>query len=102
MAEVSGRAVPASAIEVIYERAETVQPLTQAQIRQTNKTAGVPLATQLRHEGWTDDEIAKMQADYVREQQLETSWASAALNTNEIESRIRNRTATNGNGTTVN
>ena len=102
MAEVSGRAVPASAIEVIYERAETVQPLTQAQIRQTNKTAGVPLATQLRHEGWTDDEIAKMQADYVREQQLETSWASAALNTNEIESRIRNRTATNVTGTTVN
>lgn len=43
--------------------AETVQPLTRATIRQTNVQAGIPIITQLRDEGWTQEEIDQMLAD---------------------------------------
>lgn len=54
---------PETLIVANWLPAETVQPLTRATIRQTNVQAGIPLITQLRDEGWTDEEIDQMLAD---------------------------------------
>lgn len=55
--------VDAAGIEPLFERVETVQPRTNAEIRELNTRAGVPLKTTLRREGWTEQELASMDAD---------------------------------------
>lgn len=50
-------------IRAVYADPRTVQPLTQAQTRQANTTAGLPLRTQLRAEGWTQSALEQMEAD---------------------------------------
>lgn len=56
---------PALAMDItpLWESAETVQPLTQAQIRQISTSAGMPLVTILRDEGWTVADLEQLQAD---------------------------------------
>ena len=61
--KLDGVNVKLSDITPIYEPTSSLQPLTMAKIRETNTKAGVPLATQLRREGWSDDEITAMNAD---------------------------------------
>jgi len=51
------------AIEPVFDRPETQQPLTKAQARQFDVSSGVPLTTVLRREGWSEEEIAQMEAD---------------------------------------
>lgn len=60
--------VEPSDIKVIFERPETVQPKTQADIRQVNKNAGIPITTSLRWEGKSVSEIEAMRADAQTEQ----------------------------------
>lgn len=55
-------------IVTLWAPAQTVQPLTQAQVRQTNQTAGIPIVTQLRDEGWSDEELDEMRKDKMDEQ----------------------------------
>ena len=74
-----GRPVEPSAITLQYERPETVQPLTQSIIRQNSITAGIPLVTVLKREGWTDREIADMQAEKEGESAAQTVTLGAAL-----------------------
>jgi len=50
-------------IVVNYASPETVQPKTEAEIRQIGKQAGIPLNTLLREEGKDDAWIAQMEAD---------------------------------------
>lgn len=50
-------------ITPLWDTAETVQPLTQAQIRQLNVAAGIPIVTTLRDEGWTEADLEQLQAD---------------------------------------
>jgi hypothetical protein len=68
----------------------------RAATRKVNIDAGLPLATILRREGWTDDEIAAMEADRQREEAAKTSMAAALLD----EAR-RNFDAGVGPGTTM-
>ena len=63
-----GAKVKVGDITPLYEPVASLQPLTTAKIRQSNTDAGVPLVTQLRGEGWSDDEIGVMEADKVNEQ----------------------------------
>ena len=58
-----GYAVPASAIEAVYAESATVQPRTEAEIRQLTVAAGVPLVTQLRREGWSDAALKQLLGD---------------------------------------
>lgn len=44
-------------VQPTFDKPETVQPRTMAEIRQINKNAGIPLRTTLREEGKTDAEI---------------------------------------------
>lgn len=62
--------VDASAIETVWCDPETVQPKTRAEMRKINRDAGLPLATILRDEGWTEDEIEQMRNDMVDENVL--------------------------------
>ncbi len=63
MLKLDGMDVPTSSIEPLFERPETVQPRTLAEIREINTRAGMPLRTTLRREGWTDAEIEAMYAE---------------------------------------
>lgn len=63
IARLSGINVDASAITPTFDDPETVQPRTEAEIRQINVNAGIPLVTTLRREGWSEDEITQMLKD---------------------------------------
>lgn len=47
----------------VWKPAESIQPYTEAQTRQLAVAAGIPLVTELRREGWGEDEIKNMQKD---------------------------------------
>ena len=61
--ELAGVTVDPANITPNFDDPTTVQPLTQAQIRQANVAAGMPLVTQLRDEGWSADQLDEMEAD---------------------------------------
>jgi hypothetical protein len=50
-------------IQVVWDRAESIQPYTEAQTRQLAINSGIPLATQLRREGWAQNEIDALMED---------------------------------------
>lgn len=60
---IEGYDVKPSAIVVTYEAPETVQPRTQAEIRQINVNSGMPLRTALREDGWDEQRIQQMEED---------------------------------------
>jgi hypothetical protein len=60
---VSGYPTEPDEVTVEFERPETVQPLTQAQVRQFEVAAGIPLHTSLRREGWSDAELEQLDED---------------------------------------
>lgn len=55
--------VAADDVTPIFARSETVQPFTQAQVRQLEVSAGIPLQTSLRREGWSQSELEQMEKD---------------------------------------
>ena len=61
--KLAGATVGLAEIEPVWKSVETVQPKTQADIRFVNVQAGIPIETQLRDEGWSEDKIAQMQQD---------------------------------------
>lgn len=67
------------ALMVEYADPSQAQPLTQAQTRDTNVRAGVPLATQLRREGWTPQELEQLQTDKEAERQSQANSLAQAL-----------------------
>lgn len=66
-------------IKVIHDDPRTVQPLTLAQARQANTTAGMPLKTQLRDEGWSSEEIAQLEEDQAEAKKAEVQSMADAL-----------------------
>jgi hypothetical protein len=62
-----------------FDKPETVQPMTAATIRKTNIESGIPLTTQLRDEGWTQQELDDMQEDKEQEAATQQSGLGAAL-----------------------
>jgi len=50
-------------VRVVYAQPETMQPYTQAQVRQLNVSSGIPLLTQLRNDGWSKAQIDQLMAD---------------------------------------
>lgn len=68
-------------IQPVFAPVQTVQPRTQADIRQISVNAGMPLRTVLRRqEGWTVSDIEQMEEDAQAEQEFkQLSYASALL-----------------------
>lgn len=55
-------------VTVTYADPETVQPRTRSEIRTLDRQAGIPLATIVRREGWTEQETADLEADIAAEE----------------------------------
>ena len=55
--------VEPEAITANWDDPRTVQPLSQAQTREINVRAGIPIVTQLRDEGWREAELGQMAED---------------------------------------
>ncbi len=79
--QLSGRPVPEERISAVFEPVETVQPFTESQIRQNAVSAGIPLHTQLRREGWSDAQLDQLNADRELENtQQQNNLAQALAN----------------------
>ena len=77
--QLDGVAVDESAITPGFDKPETVQPRTSADIRKTSVDAGIPLVTQLRREGWTQQELDEMAQDSEQAAQRQQAGIAAAL-----------------------
>jgi len=77
--QVQGVAVPETEITPIFEKPETVQPRTQAEIREISARTGIPLITLLRDEGWTEEQIAQMEDDKAQETAAAQTGLASAL-----------------------
>jgi len=62
-----------------YEPSTTVQPRTQAEIRELSVRAGIPRTTVLRDEGWTDADLAQMYEDERADRVAQANYADAVL-----------------------
>lgn len=83
MLTLAGVQVDRQAIIAEYEDSATVQPRTAAEVRKLNVEAGLPLHTVLRDEGWTDEDLAEMDADLEAEKVQQSTYASAILDTQQ-------------------
>lgn len=77
--KLEGVEVDTADITAGFDRPQTVQPMTLAMLRKANVEAGLPLLTQLRDEGWTQQEIDDMLDDKNTEQDAATTGIGAAL-----------------------
>lgn len=55
-------------VDPVFDKPETVQPRTQAEIRQINVSAGIPLRTSLRWEGRSEEEIDQVETEIADEE----------------------------------
>lgn len=62
----SGTADPTE-ITPVWKPAESIQPLTEAQVVQMETSAGIPLVTSLKRRGWSESDIQQMQKDQEEE-----------------------------------
>jgi hypothetical protein len=81
-----GTQVELSAIASVFDKPETVQPRTEAEIRQMDVASGIPLATILRDQGWQDSELDQMAKDKATEQQA--AQEAAGFNPSETSAMI--------------
>ena len=79
MLSLQGLDVDPMQVTPIFDVVETVQPMTESQIREGNVRAGIPLTTTLRREGWTDAELEQMAEDRAAEQLAQADLARAYL-----------------------
>lgn len=59
----SGKPTTTSEVTCNYADPRTTLTISQAQSRQTNVTAGIPIITQLRDEGWRKEDLDQLLAD---------------------------------------
>lgn len=77
--KLDGRPIDPMAIQAIYADPRTIQPLTQSIVRQNNVAAGIPLRTQLRDEGWTDEQLDQMDEDQAAERSASQAMLGQAM-----------------------
>jgi len=75
----SGSEVASIDVTIRFDRPETIQPRTQAETRQMNSTAGVPLETSLREEGKSEEEIQQVMNDLQKQKTRHAKIAQAYL-----------------------
>jgi len=77
--QLQGIEVPAELILPVWERPQTVQPKTEAEIRQISVSSGMPLVTVLRMQGWTEEQIDEMERDKSAETAAQNNSLAKAL-----------------------
>ena len=75
-ARVNGVAVDDSEINLVWRNPRTMLMISQAQARESNVRAGMPLRTQLRKEGWRENELDQMLEDRETERPVEMDEAA--------------------------
>ncbi len=88
MLKIEGTEIEAKDIAPVFDKPETVQPKTQAEIIQIGVNTGIPLAIELKRNGWTEAEIDQMLADKEEAAAAETKNLAVALL--EAERRMSN------------
>ena len=81
-----GSTVEKQDIDVVWEPAQSVQPLTEAQTIKTNVEAGVPLESALRWSGKNDFEIMLIMEELADQKAGETDLAKAVLDRVKVAS----------------
>lgn len=76
--KLEGMAVPAKDIQVVWNPAQSVQPMTEATTVKTYKEAGVPLSVALRWVGKTEDEIMEVE-EVLKNEKAESAKQSQLL-----------------------
>jgi hypothetical protein len=77
--KVAGQEVDEQGIAVSWAAVETIQPKTQAEIRESSTRAGIPLVTALRREGWAQADLDQMAKDKKEASAQGQSSLAAAL-----------------------
>jgi len=85
MLELQGVVVDPMAITPIFDPVSTIQPRTEADIREINVRSGIPLTTTLRREGWTDTELDQMAEDRANEQLAQADLARVYLDQARVQ-----------------
>jgi SPP1 family phage portal protein len=79
MLKMAGQEVKPEEVEPVFDRPETIQPRTQAETRQMNVTAGMPLITILREEGKNEEFIRQFEKDLGAADQKKADLGKAYL-----------------------
>jgi hypothetical protein len=79
MLKISGVAVETKDISVTFSPPETIQPLTEAEVRKTSVETGIPLVTMLRDEGKDEAWLEQMAKDKAEEDAAKTASLGQAL-----------------------
>ena len=77
--QLSGTVVPLETVQVGYDDPETVQPKTEASIRQINVNAEMPLVTVLRQQGWSQAELDQLAKDKADEEMRKANTLALAI-----------------------
>lgn len=74
-----GTTVKASDIQLVWEPAESRQPLMDAQILKTNKEAGIPIVTSARRQGWDETDVTQLETDIAEQAKNQSTTLGNAL-----------------------
>jgi hypothetical protein len=77
--QLDGLTVPAEAITPMFDPVATVQPLTQGQVALVRKQVGISREQALRELGYSEEQIAEMQAEITREEERSGSLGATLL-----------------------
>ena len=77
--KLAGVEVSTRDIEPEYDRPEMVQPRTEAETREINVRAGMPLVTACRESGWSEEQIKRMLKDKDEEEKRNKASLGQAL-----------------------
>lgn len=80
MLALEGTQTPRDSVAVVWEDARTLQPIAQGEARKLAVEAGIPLALWLKFaEGWTDDQLAELEAATAVAAEQQTMSAGEAM-----------------------
>ena len=88
---VNGYTIRKNDVQPQWGQAEADQPLTEAQILTSYRSAGLPLRSALRICGYTDAEIQLVEEEAAAEKQAQADLAALYLETARNESAQENR-----------
>lgn len=80
LAQLDGATIEPSDINVLWERAESLQPKTEAEVLQIGVNTGIPLITLLKDAGWSSEDIDAMKEDQEQMKKAQDTVAQAVLN----------------------
>lgn len=87
--EIAGIAVDPETIDVVFERPETVQPRTSAEITKIRVDSQIPVKTALRWEGKTDAQLEMMEEDEAEQKEAAGASLASALMRAETEMKAQ-------------